>query len=153
MAKHHPLTWDASKSAAQNAARKLPRLAQAYFQTGRALFSAEPSNVALHKFRLETKRFRYTLELFQLCYGPGLERRLKKLRALQVFLGEVTDCLATEKLAGRRRPDIMNFLERRLAQKKRALRNYWRKAFDAAGQEDWWTGYLARFATKPGRTP
>ena len=142
--------WDSSKSARENARLKLPPLAQAYFRAGRALVVTEPSNEVLHRFRIRTKRFRYTLELFRPCYGPWLDRRLEALRRMQDVLGEINDCVATRKLVGRRRQDFSRFLERRMTQKKSALRTYWRQTFDAAGKERWWADYLARFARKAG---
>ncbi len=148
MVKHGQLVWNASKSAAENASLKLPKLAQAYFQSGRKLFQSTRSREALHKFRLETKRFRYTLELFRPCYGPSLDRRLAVLQKVQTFLGEINDCATTQKLVGRKQKKISAFLERRMAQRARALSGYWRRTFDAAGQERWWTDYLARFARK-----
>jgi len=145
------IVWDASKSAKENASQKLPPLAHEYFRAGRALFHAESSSEVLHRFRLETKRFRYTLELFRPCYGPGLDRRMDALRNIQDFLGEINDCAATKKLVGRQDTKIVSFLERRLSQKRGAVRAYWQQTFDAAGQEHWWTDYLARFARKAGR--
>jgi CHAD domain-containing protein len=148
MAKQNRVRWNLSKSAAENASLKLPALAQAYFRSGRAIFGITFSLRALHRFRLDTKRFRYTLELFAPCYGPGLERRLVRLRKIQDFLGEINDCLVTRELLGRRRDRVSNFLERRMAAKTGAVRSYWRETFDADGQERWWTGYLAHFARK-----
>jgi len=147
----HQIAWDASKSAKENASQKLPPLAHEYFRAGRALFHAESSSEVLHRFRLETKRFRYTLELFRPCYGPGLDRRLDALRNIQDFLGEINDCAATQKLVGRQDQKMLRFLERRLSQKRGAVRAYWQQTFDAVGQERWWTDYLARFARKAGR--
>src|SRR5690348_1049552 len=95
------IVWDASKSAEKNASEQLPLLAQEYFLAGRALFQGEPASGVLHRFRLETKRLRYTLELFRSCYGPGLDRRLDALRNIQDFLGELNDCAATQKLVGK----------------------------------------------------
>ena len=152
MAKHGRPFWESARSAEENASKKLPQLARAYFRAGRELFAAKPAVGAFHKFRLETKRFRYTLELFQPCYGPGLEERLKLLRNIQDLLGEINDCATTQKLL-RPQPDrISKFLERRMALNARALRMWWRQTFDSAGQEIWWTTYLARFARKPRRT-
>ncbi|MBZ5596232.1 MAG: CHAD domain-containing protein [Acidobacteriia bacterium] len=151
MAKHGRLVWNGSKSAEENASRKLPQLARTYFRAGRALFAAESTPESLHKFRLKSKRFRYTLELFQPCYGPGLEERLKLLRNIQDLLGEINDCVTTRKLVAQNQPAVSKFLERRMAVKKRALRSYWFQTFAAAGQENWWANYLARFVRKPGR--
>ena len=52
----------------------------------------------LHGFRLETKRFRYTLELFRPLYGPNLDRYLKALRELQGALGKVSDYQAIQRV-------------------------------------------------------
>jgi CHAD domain-containing protein len=144
--------WDSARSAEENASQKLPLLAQAYFRAGRALFAAKPAAGALHRFRLETKRFRYTLELFQPCYGPGLEERLKLLRNMQDLLGEINDCATTQKLLGAQPIGVSKFLERRMLLRTRALRMCWQQAFDDEGQESWWTNYLARFVRKPRRT-
>jgi CHAD domain-containing protein len=148
MPKHSPF-WDSAKSAEENASQKLPTLSQAYFRAGRLLFTAKPTVGALHKFRLETKRFRYTLELFQPCYGPGLEERLKLLRNIQDLLGEINDCATTQKLVRAQPVGVSKFLERRMLVKTRALRISWQQAFDSA--EPSWTNYLARFARKPRR--
>jgi len=148
MAKTDLLAWDGSKTAEENATRRLPQLARSYFRAGRALFAAEPTPESLHKFRLASKRFRYTLELFQPCYGPGLEERLMMLRNIQNLLGEINDCATTRKLVGQNQPAISKFLERRMALKKRALRNYWFQVFAAADQETRWTNYLARFVRR-----
>jgi CHAD domain-containing protein len=148
MPKRNRVLWNASKSAAENASLELPRLARAYFRSGRAIFRAVPAARALHRFRLDTKRFRYTLELFAPCYGPGLERRLARLRKIQDYLGEINDCATARELLGPKRATASSFLERRMTAKTGAVRSYWRQTFDADGQERWWTNYLARFARK-----
>jgi CHAD domain-containing protein len=101
---------------------------------------------ALHQFRLETKRFRYTLELFRSCYGKGLDERLGSLRKIQDLLGEINDCLTTQNLLGRKQKSLAPFLQRRIARKRRELARYWHGSFDAAGQERRWSAYLERFA-------
>ena len=148
MAKRDRILWNASNSAAENASLELPRLAQAYFRAGRMIFRVIPSARALHRFRLDTKRFRYTLELFAPCYGPGLEQRLARLRKIQDYLGEINDCVTTRELLGRQNATVSSFLSRRMAAKTGAVRSYWRETFDAGGQDRWWTDYLARFARK-----
>lgn len=148
MAKPKPIEWNASATAGENAVAALPRLARKYFRAGRTLLRGKPSPTTLHRFRLETKRFRYTLELFRLCYGPGLDLRLEKLREIQVHLGEISDCSATIELLGRAEQPFAGFLKRRMAAKIGALHRYWQETFDAAGQEIWWTQYLTRFVRK-----
>src|SRR5579863_8212648 len=117
MARNHKFVWDGSKGPAQNASVKLPELSKRYFRAGHALLRGTPSPEALHRFRLETKRFRYTLELFRPCYGPGLDRRLAKLREIQTHLGEISDCSATIGLVGQSQKPFSAFLKRRMAAK------------------------------------
>jgi CHAD domain-containing protein len=151
MAKPKPIVWNAAAHAAENAARELPQAARAYFRQGRATCRGESSARTLHRFRLETKRFRYTLELFRPCYGPGLDRRLALLRDVQTHLGEINDCAATTEMLGKTRPRFRTFLKHRMSAKIAELHRFWEQTVDAAGQELWWTDYLSRFARKQVR--
>lgn len=151
MANKKTIAWDETATPQRNAGDHLPGLARKYFQSGRELLEKRPSAQTLHHFRLETKRFRYTLELFRPCYGPGLDQRLQKLREIQGHLGEISDCSATMELAGRSSTAFRGYLRRRMAAKTEALHIYWRERFDAAGQEGWWTKYLAHSVRKQVR--
>ena len=71
-----------AQSVAANAREVLPKLAKKYFQAGRDAVSEKRPPDELHAFRLETKRFRYTLELFRPVYGPQLKRYLKALHGV-----------------------------------------------------------------------
>ncbi len=146
MAKAKPIVWNAAEAAAENAARELPKVARAYFRDGRAMCRTESSSRTLHRFRLETKRFRYTLELFRPCYGPGLDRRLALLREVQTRLGEINDCAATAEMLGKMRPRFRAFLKHRMSAKIAELYRFWEQTVDADGQEHLWTDYLSRFA-------
>jgi CHAD domain-containing protein len=146
MMKPSRIVWDAEKTASANAALKLPALAAAYFQAGRELVGGNASFDALHRFRLETKRFRYTVELFRPCYGAALDERLAALEKIQDLLGEINDGVTAQELLGRERRSLAPLLERHIAQKRRELNRYWRDSFDAAGRERWWSDYLERFA-------
>jgi len=108
---------------------------------------------ALHRFRLLTKRFRYTLELFRPCYGPVLYRRIEALKTLQQYLGEISDCRTTrEMLAGRddlskpKRDRLTRQLKVLAAARVARFRRLWRKDFEQPERERWWTDYLRRFA-------
>jgi len=144
--------WDERAGSALNARRQLPKLAATYFSRVREILAKEPSPAKLHAARLATKRFRYTLELFRSRYGPGLETRLSSLRRVQQALGDVNDCVAARRLirksmaASPLRMRIERFLEDRTAAKVREFRRQWTEVFDAPGQEEWWTLYLARHA-------
>jgi CHAD domain-containing protein len=139
--------WDERTDAAANARRELPRLAADYFARARKLLAEDPPPAKLHALRLDTKRLRYTLELFRPCYGPGLEARLQSLRRVQQLLGEVNDSVATAALLpkgarGRR------FLENRAETQAQDFRKHWAETMDAPGQVERWTAYLARNARR-----
>ena len=146
--------WEGHKSVAENASEKLPELARGFFEAGGGL-GPDASFKALHRFRLLTKRFRYTLELFRPCYGPGLERRIEALRTLQQYLGEINDCATTQALLvardnlpeGERDRLVCQVAE--LAKSRIAkFHRHWQGDFAA---ENWWTDYLVRFAGRRRR--
>ena len=153
MTSRSELRWDASKPVAGNARQKLPELARQFFAAGRAAATLDSSPKALHHFRLQTKRFRYILELFDDYYGPALERRIDALRDLQDLLGAINDCAATQDLLLNRddlhasqRDRLLRNLKATAARRIAAFRRSWLKEFSNPAQERWWTEYLNRFA-------
>ncbi len=98
------IEWDEAASASANSRIRLPALVQSYFDQGRKLLDPSSSPSAMHRFRLETKAFRYTLELFRPCYGPALDGYLGGLREIQDCLGALNDCAATRDLIAERLP-------------------------------------------------
>jgi CHAD domain-containing protein len=135
--------WDERASAGANARRELPRLAAEYFIEVRKALAANPSPAGLHRVRLATKHFRYTLELFRPCYGPGLESRLAALRVVQQLLGDVNDAVSAAKLLPKRMR-ARKFIERRGQDKAAEFRKNWAEVFDAAGQQRRFTAFLKR---------
>jgi CHAD domain-containing protein len=136
-----------SESAAQNARMVLPKLARKYFEAGRKAIEGKRPPEELHGFRLETKRFRYTLELFRPLYGPNLDRYLKALRELQGALGKVSDYQAIQRVLSSD-DELKKQIDRALKGKVKDLRHSWR-AFDADGQLKRWRTYLAGEHSKP----
>ena len=136
----------------------LPGLAAKFFADGRELASAEEiSAAALHAFRLSAKRFRYTLELFQNCYGPSLEEKLESLAGLQQVLGEMSDCASTRTLIGSgrfdsfaHRAEFFARLDARLTEKAAEFVKLWRSTFDTEAEQRRWTAYL-RHPTAQGK--
>ena len=145
MAKAYRTHWDERAGAAANARRELARLAGQYFARMRRELEKQPAPKDLHRMRLATKRFRYTLELFRPCYGPALDRRLAALRTVQQVLGEVNDSVATARLLPKP-AKARAWLERRTAEKAGEFRKHWTETFDAPGQEALWIRYLERNA-------
>jgi CHAD domain-containing protein len=151
MAKDDALKWDESASPGANARRCLPELVLSYYREGRKAAAGDAAPEALHEFRLRTKRLRYTLELFRVCYGPGLERCLDALGRIQDHLGAISDCAATERtclaVLPQDSPDrdrLRSYLDRRAAREAAAFRRYWRDAFDQPGQARRWEIYFRR---------
>lgn len=147
------IRWDPSKTVAENAAEKLPGLARVFFAAGRELVAVDAPFEALHHFRLLTKRFRYALELFRPCYGPGLEARIDALQKLQTDLGEINDCATTEELLLKRddlRPAQRDWLAgnlRMLAAVRIArFRKNWQDEFGQPEKQRRWIDYLTRYA-------
>jgi CHAD domain-containing protein len=145
-------SWDRAKSAAECARSELPRLAEEYFAAGRKAVKRRTKAETLHAFRLATKRFRYTLELFQPLYGPGLASRLEMLRRVQQYLGDFNDCVITRNLIRQTgggdvaAKELLERLTEREKQRTRKLVQYWRQTFDAPGAEQGWLRYLRAWA-------
>lgn len=145
------IEWDEAASATANSRARLPAMAQSYFDQGRKLLDPSTAPSAMHRFRLQTKAFRYTLELFRPCYGPALDRYLGGLREIQDCLGALNDCAATRDLIAEKLPEhdperqkidaVLVELGRRESAK---FRRYWRTTFDTPGQEQRWLRYLSR---------
>src|ERR1700680_5198811 len=86
-----PMKWKLSHNAIDNAGEKLPKLAEKYFRAGRRAAGKKNTPKQLHRFRIHTQRFRYSLELFGPIYGPTLDRHIASLRGIQDALGKVSD--------------------------------------------------------------
>jgi CHAD domain-containing protein len=129
-----------SLNATANARSLLPTLAEKYFRAGREATDGERSPKELHRFRIATKRFRYTLELFRPVYGASLERRLRALHEMQDTLGKLSDCRSIQEML-----DGDKALAAKLKQaSRRHLKEFHEQwgAFDAAGQLQRWKTYL-----------
>jgi CHAD domain-containing protein len=138
---------DPSQTARENARTLLPKMARRYFEAGRKAIDQKAPPGKLHAFRLETKRFRYTLELFRPLYGPTLERYLNQLRELQSALGKVSDYQAIQRVLASDRT-LQAEIEHALRGKLKGLRQTWR-AFDSDGRLKRWRAYLGRDASSP----
>jgi hypothetical protein len=156
MAQRRGIKWDDSVGAAANAGRELPLLVSAYFSTVREFLAEDPTPPELHQLRLVSKRLRYTLELFRPCYPAGLEDRLRALKKLQDWLGEVNDAVASGRLlrgALKNQPKVRKFLEDRAAQQAAGFTRHWNEIFDAPGREVWWMDFLAKPVTPTKNNP
>ena len=137
------VTWEPDHTVAMNARMMLPALAGEYFAAGRKIVSEKPEPAELHPFRLATKRFRYTLEIFREVYGPAMDQMLQDLKPVQDALGAVNDCVATKDVFEPEKK-FRDYLDRRAAKKAGRFYQSWIAVFDAPGQEERWIQFLAR---------
>lgn len=128
------------------ARRLLPRMAQEYFERGSEANKPKASPRELHEFRIASKKFRYTLELFTSLYGPLLNASLEKIRRTQGLLGDVNDCETVRKMlsqfkCGGRLTSWLKRRERRLIDE---FQRYWTETFGADGEIRSWSAFLSR---------
>jgi CHAD domain-containing protein len=140
--------WSDKRDLRDNLQSRLPKIAARYFEEGRRALKPGVSWDEMHRFRLQTKRFRYTLELFKPAYGPGLEKRIESLRKVQTYLGEINDAIVTAGMLSDMKDSeqAQKDLAARADSKTRKLRRFWSEEFAAEGAEEKWTKYLIQFA-------
>jgi CHAD domain-containing protein len=147
--------WKRKLELRDNLQRRLPVLASEYFLLGRDALAADSSWEQMHAFRLLTKRFRYTMEIFQQAYGPGLQTRIESLRSIQTQLGDINDCIVTsgmlESVAGAEA--VRESLAAKAEKRTEKLRRYWTSRFDAPGECERWVRYLGVYACRPKPLP
>ena len=135
--------------AAQSARRVLPEMAEELFTAGDQAAAAGATYHAIHQFRLQAKRVRYTVELFQPLYGEDTEPVLKALRGLQDKLGLINDCVTSLELVNHHRRAAIA-LSKLLAQREIEFRLHWKRHFGRSLRTRWirWAGR----PTAAGRT-
>jgi CHAD domain-containing protein len=117
-------------------------LAEEFFHSGTAALSAHASYRKLHRLRLQAKRFRYTLELFERFYGSEMPLGAEILKELQDLLGTINDCATTVVILGRDRRAVAA-ISKLLRQHKTVLQTYARSQF-IPQKLDWWKRWLAQ---------
>jgi CHAD domain-containing protein len=147
--------WKRKLDLRTNLQRRLPVLATEYFEAGRDALAPNRSWEQMHRFRLLTKRFRYTLEIFRQAYGPGLGVRIESLRSIQTQLGDINDYVVTsrmlESVSGT--GGVVRSLDAKAEKRTLKLRRYWSEKFDASGQLEQWIRYLRVYACRPKTLP
>jgi len=150
MNKALPFRLKPSRDLGENVLRVLPQIVRDYFAAGRSAAREDSPPESLHQFRLATKRFRYTLELFRGAYGPALAKRIEVLRQVQTILGDLNDCAVTA-----RRLELPAALDaacatvresilKRGEEHHRSFLDFWNANFARPGAEVQWLAYLSR---------
>ena len=123
-------------------------MATEYFNAGNTAMQEGVSWEETHRFRLLTKRFRYTLELFRDAYPSSFDSRMEKLREIQTLLGLANDAIVTAEMmdelgvGGGVREKARVRAEKKLA----AARRYWHGNFESGTELQRWCAYLKRYA-------
>jgi CHAD domain-containing protein len=136
------MKWKPSGTAAESAQAALPKLAQKYFQAGRKAADGKRTPAQLHKFRIATKKFRYTLELFEPVYGPSIKRHIGSLRELQNILGKLNDHETLKPLL-KGDKELKAKLDEAMEKHLSHFHEKW-KALDADGTLKRWKTYFRR---------
>ena len=134
--------WKLDQNIEANLSRALPALAEEFFGSGTVALAAHASYRKLHQFRLQAKRFRYTLELFEHFYGSEMASGAEILKELQDRLGAINDCATTIAILGRD-PQAVAAIGKLLRQRKAVLQNYARSQL-VPQKLDWWKRWLAQ---------
>ena len=137
-----------SVSAGERAARLLPKLLADYLSAGRKLADGAPSPKELHKFRIATKKFRYSVELFLPIFGKQLDRELDPMREIQRLLGKLHDYHIIGSMLGSDH-GLQAKLRLSTKEKLKAFHKEW-AAFDSTRKIRRWKEFLRAGSSKSG---
>jgi len=122
---------DAGRAVEETARLTLPGMALDFLERGNAAAQSKVSPEKLHTFRLASKKFRYTLELFAPLYGAALNGWLESIKGIQTRLGEINDCVTVaQMLAGYKGVGAAEtWLKKRLRRKIEQFSRHWLEEF------------------------
>jgi CHAD domain-containing protein len=135
-----------SNTAAANVRALLPKKVEKYFRKGRVASNGKRTPTQLHQFRIATKRFRYTLEIFRPVYGASLDSYLDTLHDLQHTLGQLSDYRSIGQLLDGDK-EIGAKLQQASSRYLAKFHEQW-KQLDAPGNLEKWQQYLASGNTR-----
>jgi len=129
--------WKSSATAAEAARSLLPGLASALFAQGDRAARARSRYQDIHQFRLQVKRYRYTVEIFAPLYGHVAASEIEDLRRLQDDLGKLNDCVTSLPLIGRH-PDARRVIRKLMEERQQEFKKEWHRRFNKALRARWW---------------
>ena len=138
--------WKLDESSEENLRRILPALAEEFFVAGAAAAVPGAALPDLHRFRLSSKRFRYTLELFDGFYATEVSRGATVLKGVQDRLGAINDCAVTMKLPSLDRRAV-SAIGKLLGPRILEFREYWESEFRPP-KLIWWKRWLTHPAPR-----
>jgi len=114
----------------------LPVMTDDLFLAGGAAAQAGSTHHQMHRFRLMTKRVRYTLEAFDPVYGTATAEIMESLKGLQEKLGAINDCAATLVMVARNR-GASGAVSRLARERELEFRTYWKRHFGPKVEGQW----------------
>jgi CHAD domain-containing protein len=135
----------------RDAASRLPKMAKQFLAHGDDAAQKKASADDLHTYRIEAKKFRYALEIFQPAFGAAAKEWLNRLRKVQSLLGNVHDYQMMREVAADLGADaeLEAWLKKRQRKKTREFRKLWQDEFSDAAARRQWVAALRRPARKP----
>jgi CHAD domain-containing protein len=125
------------------AARLLPEIADKHFKRGEKAATQKISSRKLHRFRIATKKFRYTLDLFAPFYGESVANLISELKHIQTLLGDLNDYETIRGMVRSSAPEsdeatqISAEIRKKRQEKAAEFREHWRKAFCEERVTEW----------------
>jgi CHAD domain-containing protein len=106
---------------------RVREMATKFLALGKQAASPETSAQEVHRFRIASKKFRYTLELVEPFYGAGLIPWLDRVKAIQSILGDANDCETVRGMASHWNAGegLIAKLEQRQKRKLKKFRKEW----------------------------
>jgi CHAD domain-containing protein len=118
---------------------RLPKMADDFLRRGARVAVKRPDLARLHKFRIQTKRLRYSIEIMQPLLGEGAGAWSEPIQAVQKVLGQINDCRILleldRELGGGKGVD--GALHKRIDKKIREFRRIWRDQFSGIAAKEW----------------
>lgn len=137
------IRWNEDKPMLDEIRTELSRAVEFYFAAGDEAFRRKLPWNEVHRFRLESKRFRYTLELFVDFYGRSLNAKIKELKKIQTHLGDINDLVATRSML-KGHSAFKKELRSQAEERMDKLRKHWKDEFAAEGRKELWLAALAK---------
>ncbi len=122
---------DSQVAVGETARRILPQIAADFVERGNAASQAKVSPEKLHAFRIASKKFRYTLELFAPLYGPSVNTWLESLKGVQTVLGDINDCVTVSQMIADYKGSgpVTNWIKKRQRRKIEQFSRLWLEEF------------------------
>ena len=136
---------------AQTARQMLPGMAQDFFERGDQAANVKADPRDLHRFRLVSKKFRYTLELFTPIGGTSLNPKLEAMRRVQTLLGDINDIETVRDILGQYEgaEPVIAWLKKRQRKRLTEFRAHWATTFGEAQERQSWIDLLKHMAAGP----